>query len=112
MLKWALVTVLALNAVLVFSYRVFRLMQGGPAADAIGGAILAALLAVLAIAVSLEAGWARWAALLYGVGFGAVVMPVWTLAVLLPMRPGRIDYGFAATYWATLIGIVVMAVVV
>ncbi|MDQ4028465.1 MAG: hypothetical protein M3214_10525 [Actinomycetota bacterium] len=110
MLEWALVGLLAINAVLLFSYRVFRLTKGGPTSDAVGGGILAAILALLAIAIELEAGWARWAALLYGVGFGVVVMPLWTLAVLIPMPPSRVDYAFTGLYWVTLIGIAVLAI--
>jgi hypothetical protein len=110
MLEWALVGLLAFNAVLLFSYRVFRLTKGGPTADAVGGGILAAILASLAIAIELDAGWARWAALLYGVGFGVVVMPLWTLAVLIPMPPSGVDYAFTGLYWGTLLGIAVLAI--
>jgi hypothetical protein len=110
MLEWALVGVLAINAVVLFSYRVFRLTKGGPTADAVGGAILAAILAGVAVAIALGAGWARWVALLYGVGFGIVVMPLWTLAVLIPMPPGRVDYAFTGFYWITLIAIAVLAI--
>jgi len=100
-----LMVALALNAVLGFGYRVYRLAKGGPLADVTGQAILGLLLAGLAVAVSLEAGWARWAALAYALLFGLVVMPLWVLAVLIPLPPERIDYAFTATYWLTLITI-------
>jgi hypothetical protein len=37
-------------------------------------------------------------------------MPVWTLAVLLPLPPRRPDYAFTGIYWATLIAIVLAAI--
>ncbi|MBA3350371.1 MAG: hypothetical protein H0T12_07420, partial [Actinobacteria bacterium] len=95
--------------VLGFGYRVHRLAKGGPLADVTGQAVLGLLLGVLAVAVSLGAGWARWAALSYALLFGVVVMPVWVLAVLIPLPPARIDYLFTATYWLTLITIVISA---
>lgn len=104
-----LVSALALNAVLGLGYRVHRLSKGGPLSDVIGQAALAFLLAVFAVGVTLDGGWARWAALVYGLLFGLVVMPIWVLAVLIPMRPGPIDYGFTAVYWTGLLAIVVAA---
>ncbi len=101
---------LALNAVLGFGYRVYRLAKGGPLADVTGQAILGSLLAGLAVAVALEAGWARWAALAYALLFGVVVMPLWVLAVLIPLPPGRTDYAFTATYWLTLIAIAISSI--
>lgn len=104
-----LVTALAVNAATGFGYRVYRLTKGGPLGDVIGQAILGVLLAMLAVFAALGAGWPRWAALGYALLFGLAVMPVWVLAVLLPARPGWIDYGFTACYWAGLIVIAVSA---
>lgn len=105
-----LAVLLVINAALVFGYRVFRLTKGGPMGDVIGGAILGALLVGLALGAILGAGWVRWPALFYGVLFGGVAMPIWTLAVLIPMRPGKLDYAFTATYWTTLLLIVLAAI--
>ena len=104
-----LIVLLAVNAAVVFGYRVYRLAHGGPITDAIGGAVLAALLGAIAIGVALEIGWAEWAAAGYGALFAIAVMPLWTLAVLIPMRPGPVDYAFTVVYWASLIAIVVAA---
>jgi hypothetical protein len=108
----ALACALATNAVLGFAYRVFRLMRGGPPGDVIGQAILGLLLGVLALFVAAGAGWSRWVALAYGLTFAVIVMPVWTVAVLIPMRPGRVDVGFALLYWAMLAVTVIAALVV
>lgn len=104
-----LVVALAFNAVLGLGYRVHRLSKGGPMSDVIGQAALALLLTVFAVGVALDGGWARWAALVYALLFGIVVMPIWVLAVLIPMRPGTVDYGFTAVYWTGLILIVIAA---
>ena len=104
LLIWSLV----LNAALGLGYRVYRYGKGGPRADVIGQAILGVLLLVLAVSLGLGAGWPRWGALGYGLVFGLVVMPVWTLAVLIPLPPGITDYAFTAIYWATL-GVVVVS---
>lgn len=109
-MRLALASALALNAVLGFAYRVYRLSRGGPVGDVTGQAILGALLGALAVAVWAGIGWARWAALVYGLLWGLAVMPVWTLAVLIPLPPGRIDYAFAALYWAGVATIVVTAI--
>ncbi len=37
-------------------------------------------------------------------------MPVWVLAVLIPLPPGPIDYAFTGAYWATLIVIGVASI--
>ncbi|MDQ3955589.1 MAG: hypothetical protein M3285_08580 [Actinomycetota bacterium] len=105
-----LAAALVLNALLGFGYRLFRFYKGGPLGDVIGQAVLGALLVGLAVAVGTGAGWARWAALAYGLLFGLLVMPIWTLAVLLPLRPTRLDYVFTATYWGALAGVVVAAI--
>jgi hypothetical protein len=105
-----LASALALNAALGFGYRVFRLTKGGPMGDVAGQAILGVMLAALAMAVALDTGWARWVALAYGLLFGLVVMPIWVLAVLLPLPPRRIDYAFTALYWVGLAVIVVAAI--
>lgn len=105
-----LVCALAASAVLVFGYRVYRLSKGGPMADVYGGAVLAILLIGTGLLVAADVGWARWAALAYGFFFGLVVMPTWVLAVLLPLRPGPVDYAFTGLYWLTLIAVIVSAV--
>jgi hypothetical protein len=104
-----LVVLLAINAALVFGYRVYRVSKGGPPADAVGGALLAAILAVIAIGAGAGAGWARWAALAYAALFALIVMPIWTLGVLIPLPPKRVDYAFAVAYWLTLVAIGVTA---
>ena len=106
---WETVLVIALgfNAVVGFGYRVYRLTKGGPLGDVIGQAVLGLLLVATAVAIAADQGWAPWVALLYGLLFALVVMPVWTLAVLLPLRPGPPDYAFASLYWAALVVIVV-----
>ena len=100
---------LVFNAVLGLGYRIYRLRRGGPKADVVGQAILGALLVALALGLVLGAGWPRWPALIYGVVFGVVVMPVWVLAVLIPLNPGAPDYVFTATYWIGLGAIVISA---
>lgn len=87
------------NALAGLSYRVFRLRFGGPRADVTGQVILGALLVFLAAAVELHWDWARWAALVYGALFAVIVMPVWTLAVFIPSRPGPVDKAFAVVLW-------------
>jgi hypothetical protein len=101
---------LGINAAIGFGYRVYRLSKGGPVGDVIGQAILGALLAILAVAAAMGAGWPRWAALIYALLFGIAVMPIWVLAVLIPLSPSRIDYAFTATYWLVLALIAVSAV--
>ena len=107
-----LVAALALNAALGLGYRIYRLSQRGPVADVVGQAVLALVLGALAAAISQDVGWPRWAALVYGLLFGVVVMPIWTLAVLIPLEPRRIDYAFTVSYWALLAVIVVTAIAV
>lgn len=109
---WATVLAgaLALNAVLGFGYRVYRLTRRGPMGDVIGQAILGVLLAGLAIAVAGDFSWARWAALIYGALFGVVVMPVWVLGVLIPSEPGAPDYAFTIAYWMMLALVIVAAI--
>ena len=105
-----LVGALTLNAVLVPVYRVYRLMKGGPMVDVVGGAILGAMLALLALGTAADWTWARWTALFYALLFGIVVMPVWTLAVLIPLRPRLPDYFFTVGYWLSLVVIAVAAI--
>jgi len=105
-----LVGALALNAALVPVYRVYRLMKGGPMVDVVGGAILGAMLALLALGIAADWTWARWAALFYALLFGIVVMPLWTLAVLIPLRPRLPDYVFTVGYWIILVVIAVAAI--
>ena len=105
----ALVILLVLNASLGLGYRIFRLSKGGPLGDVVGQAVLAVLLGATAIGVSV--GWSatRWIAIVYAALFALVVMPLWTLAVLVPMRPGRIDLAFSIAYWVALSGILIAA---
>lgn len=100
---------LLVNGAVLLAYRVYRLSRGGPLPDVVGGAVLAAALAVMAGLLSADLDWIRWPALAYGLIFGLIGMPVWVLAVLIPLPPGGIDYAFTVTYWATLLGIVVAA---
>ena len=97
-----LVAALSINAAAGFGYRLYRLSKGGPKSDVIGQAILGVLLVGLAGALALGAGWPRWGALAYGLLFGVVVMPIWVLAVLIPLRPRGVDYAFTGVYWAML----------
>ena len=108
--RTVLVAALAVNAATGFGYRVYRYRKGGPKADVLGQAILGCLLVFLAAALALGAGWPRWGALAYALLFGVVVMPLWVLAVLIPLRPRAIDYAFTATYWALLVLIGVAAI--
>ena len=107
--KVVLVGALALNGVIGFGYRVHRLAKGGPLGDVVGQAILGCLLGGIAIGAAAGAAWARWVALAYALVFGVVVMPVWVLAVLIPLRPGTVDYSFTAVYWCGLAVIAVSA---
>jgi hypothetical protein len=102
---WRVVLSAALlaNAALGLAYRVYRLRRGGPPADVVGQALLALVLGLVALLVGNGVGWSRWVALAYGLLFGVVVMPVWILAVFIPLRPGRLDIAYAALYW-TLLG--------
>lgn len=108
MWRFVLVAALLVNASTGLGYRVYRRSQGGPKSDVIGQAILGGLLCVLAAALAAGAGWPRWGALVYGLLFGVVVMPLWVLAVLIPLRPRAVDYAFTASYWA-LLGLIVVA---
>ena len=102
--SWQVTTVIALvlNALLGFGYRLYRLPRGGSRADVNGQALLGVILIALAVALSSGAGWPRWPALVYGLLFGVVVMPIWVLAVLIPSSPGRLDYAFTVVYWILL----------
>jgi hypothetical protein len=104
------VIALGVNAAIGFGYRVYRLAKGGPLGDVIGQAILGLLLTGVALTVALDVGWARWVALTYALLFGVVVMPIWVLAVLIPMHPGKIDFAFTALYWLALAAIAVSAI--
>lgn len=107
-----LAVALGLNAAVGFGYRVYRLAKGGPMADVVGQAILGLVLVGLALATAAGAGWPRWGALIYALLFGVAVMPLWVLAVLIPLRPGKVDYAFTALYWGCLIAIAIAAVAV
>jgi hypothetical protein len=99
----ALAITLVINAAIGFAYPVYRLSRGGPMGDVTGRAILGALLLIVAAFAFADHEWARWAALAYGALFAVVVMPIWVLAVLIPMRPTTIDYTYTTTYWLTLL---------
>jgi hypothetical protein len=101
---------LAVNAVLGLGYRVLRLTRGGPMSDVVGQAILGLVLLGLALGAYAGARAATLGGLFYGILFGAVVMPIWTLAVLIPMTPGPLDYAFTIAYWSLLALIVVAAI--
>jgi hypothetical protein len=60
----------------------------------------------------MNAGWARWTALGYGLVFGLAVLPVWVLGVLIPMRPSLVDYAFTGIYWVALLVIVIAAIAI
>ena len=105
-----LAALLGVNAVIGFGYRVFRLTKGGPVSDVIGQAVLGVILIGLAVATAAGAGWPRWAALIYALLFGVAVMPVWVLAVLIPLQPRLIDYAFTAVYWMGLAAIAIAAI--
>src|SRR5918992_767036 len=80
-LRSVLCVALVVNAFSGVAYRVFRLRHGGPRADVTGQAILAVLLLVLAAGAWGGQTWSKWVALVYGLLFGLVVMPLWTLEV-------------------------------
>ena len=107
-----LVGALAANAIIGLGYRVYRRAKGGPIADVWGQAILGVLLMAAAVAILLGAGWPRWIAFGYAAVFALLVMPIWVLGVLLPMRPRAIDYTFTITYWVLLVAIGIAAVLV
>ena len=108
--RLVLVIALLVNAAIGLGYRVYRYSKGGPKADVWGQAVLAVILSIIAVAVAVGAEWMRWVALAFALLFALVVMPVWVLGVLLPMRPRAIDYTFTVAYWALLIVIGVAAV--
>lgn len=105
--RTVLVAGLSFNAAIGLGYRVYRFRKGGPKSDVVGQSILGALLVGVAVALAEGAGWARWPALAYGLLFGVVVMPIWVLAVLIPLGPRAIDYAFTGVYWIALALIVV-----
>jgi hypothetical protein len=104
-----LVVVLVINAVIGFAYPVYRLSRGGPMGDVAGRAILGVLLLIVAGSLLMDHEWARWMALGYGGLFAVIVMPIWVLAVLIPMHPTTIDYTYTTTYWLTLLLITLTA---
>ena len=108
--RTVLATALALNATLGFGYRLFRLTKGGPLGDVVGQAVLGAILVAIAVGVAVGVGWVRWVALSYALVFGLVVMPLWVLAVLIPLPPRPPDYAFTVAYWLTL-GVVAVAAI-
>ena len=107
-----LVAALALNAAVGFGYRVYRLSKGGPIGDVWGQAVLGVVLGAIAIGVGLGLEWMRWIGLGYALLFGVVVMPVWVLGVLLPLRPRALDYAFTLVYWLMLAAIAIAALAI
>ncbi|HVF53440.1 MAG TPA: hypothetical protein VNC78_07490 [Actinomycetota bacterium] len=103
-------TALVVNALAGFGYRVYRRRHGGPVADVWGQAVLGVVLLAIAGGVAGAIGWARWVAVGYALLFGVIVMPLWTLAVLIPSDPRALDYWFTATYWAALATIAVAGI--
>ncbi len=99
---------LVLNATVGLGYRIYRYSKGGARSDVIGQSILGALLLLTALGIVMGWGPATVIALGYGLVFGLVVMPLWTVAVLIPLRPRRLDYGFTIVYWSAL-GLIVVA---
>ena len=104
-----LVAALALNAAVGFGYRVYRLAKGGPIADVWGQAILGVLLGAIAVGFGVGVTWLRWVAFGYALLFGVIVMPVWVMGVLLPLRPRALDYAFTVVYWLMLAAIAIAA---
>lgn len=111
MWETTLLTALVTNAAIGLGYRAFRYTKGGPIADVWGQTVLAVLLVGVAVGIAAGATGLRWLAFGYAALFAFVVMPVWVLGVLLPMRPRAIDYTFAVTYWVLLLLIGVSALV-
>lgn len=103
-----LIAGLVLNASVGLGYRIYRYSKGGPRSDVVGQSILGTLLLLTALGVGVESRPATVLALGYGLVFGLVVMPLWTVAVLIPLRPRRVDYGFTIVYWIAL-GLIVVA---
>ena len=102
---WETTSIAALvaNAAIGLGYRVYRYRKGGPIPDVWGQAVLGVLLLGIAVGIAADVAWVRWAAFGYAVLFAFVVMPVWVLGVLLPLRPRAIDYAFTVTYWVLLV---------
>lgn len=105
---WQVVLAGALVAtgILGLGYRLYRWRKKGPIGDVWGQGVLAVVLAGVAAAVIRDVTWARVVAVGFGGAFAIVVMPLWVLAVLIPLRPGRVDIAFTAIYWVLLLVIV------
>ncbi len=109
MWRTVLSAALCVNAAAGFGYRLFRLSKGGPLGDVLGQAVLGVLLLALAAAAVSGASFVSWASLLYAALFGVIVMPLWVVAVLIPLRPQRLDLVFTAVYWLALVVVAVAA---
>ena len=88
----------------------FRLPAVPSHQDVVGQAVLGAILFAMALGVAVGVGWTRWVALAYALTFGLVVMPVWVLAVLIPLPPRPPDYAFTVAYWLAL-GVIAVAAI-
>jgi hypothetical protein len=108
---WRVVLVVALicSGLSAAGYRAYRFTRGGPRADAIGGAVLALLLVLVAAGVGADLSWARWVALVYGLVFGILVTPVWILGVYIPSRPEPLDHALTGLYLLSLVTTIVAA---
>ena len=102
---WETTSIAALvaNAAIGLAYRVYRRRKGGPIGDVWGQAVLGVLLVGVAAGLAAGVEGLRWVAFGYAALFAVVVMPIWVLGVLLPLRPRAIDYGFTMTYWVLLV---------
>jgi hypothetical protein len=78
--------------------------------DVVGQAVLGAILFAIALGIAVGVGWVRWVALVYALAFGLVVMPIWVLAVLIPLPPRPPDYAFTIAYWLAL-GVIAVAAI-
>jgi hypothetical protein len=109
MWRTVLSAALCVNAAAGFGYRLFRFSKGGPLGDVLGQAVLGILLLALAAAAVSGASFVSLASLFYAVLFGVIVMPLWVVAVLIPLRPQRLDLVFTGVYWLALIVIAIAA---
>ncbi len=108
MWETTLVGALVANGAIGLAYRAYRYTKGGPIGDVWGQTVLGVLLVAVAVGIAAGAEGLRWVAFGYAALFAVIVMPVWVLGVLLPLRPRALDYGFTVTYWL-LLGLIALA---